>query len=150
MENLETSQLSEQSFTDDNKIRDYLLETAKWGRFLAIVGYVGIVLIVIIAIVMMIGFSALGSISDTDVPMWILGGVYLIMALIYYFPVSYLFRFSDRMKYGLQVNDKQAITTGFMNLKSLYKFFGIFTIVMLSLYALILVIALPMAIFFAR
>lgn len=150
MENLETSQLSEQSFTDDNEIRDYLLETAKWGRFLAIVGYVGIVLIVIIAIVMMTGFSALGSISDTDVPMWILGGVYLIMALIYYFPVSYLFRFSDRMKYGLQVKDKQAITTGFMNLKSLYKFFGIFTIVMLSLYALLLVIALPMAIFFAR
>ena len=150
MENLETSQLPEQSFIDDSEIRGYLVETAKWSRFLAIVGYVGIVLLVVIALVMMIGFSALGSISDTDVPMGWLGGVYIVMALIYYFPVNYLFKFSDKMKYGLEANDKQAITTGFMNLKSLLKFMGILTIVVLSLYALILVVALPVAIFFAR
>lgn len=150
MENFETNQLPEQSFTEDNEIRGYLLETAKWGKFLAIVGYVGVVFMFVFAIVMMVGFSALGSISETDVPMGWFGIIYLIMALIYFFPVNYLFRFSDKIRFGLEANDRQAITSGFMNLKSLYKFMGIFTIVILSLYALILVVGLPLALFLAK
>ena len=150
MDNFDTNQLPEQSFTEDNEIRSYLLETARWGKFLAIVGYVGVVFLFVFAIVMMAGFSALGSISETDVPMGWFGIIYLIMALIYFFPVNYLFRFSDKMKFGLEANDRQAITTGFMNLKSLYKFMGIFTIVILSMYALILLVGLPLALFLAK
>ena len=150
MESFETDQLPDQSFIDDNEIRGYLLETSRWGKFLAIIGYVGIAFLVVFAIVMIIGFSAMGSVSDTDIPMGWFGGIYLIIALIYFFPVNYLFRFSDKINYGLKANDRQAITAGFINLKSLIKFMGILTIVILSLYALILVIALPMALFFAK
>jgi len=56
-----------------------------------------------------------------------------------------LYRFSVQLKEALQSNDESLYVSGFQNLKSLFKFLGIFTIVILSLYALIIVIALPVA-----
>jgi hypothetical protein len=52
------------------------------------------------------------------------------------------------MKQAVESQDEGLYTTGFENLKSLFKFMGIFTIVMLSLYALALLIAVPMAMLF--
>jgi hypothetical protein len=74
--------------------------------------------------------------------------VYLALAGVYWFPVTYLYRFSAQMKQAVKSRDESLYTSGFANLKSLFKFFGIFTIVMLALYGLILVIAVPMAMFF--
>ena len=72
----------------------------------------------------------------------VLGFVYVILALVYFFPILYLFRFAKKMKDSLRTNDNSELTAAFSNLKSHYKFVGIFTIVILSLYLLIFIIAI--------
>jgi hypothetical protein len=148
MENFDNSVQPESPFMGSSEIKGYLLETAKWGKFLAIVGYIGTGLLVLLAFFMMFGLSSLSQFVEVSFPMGMLGFVYIIFAVLYFIPVNYLFQYSVKMKQGLIANDLQNITTGFRNLKSLFKFFGIFTIVILSLYVLILIITIPAAMFF--
>jgi len=150
MENIEISNQSESSFTISDEIKKYLLETSKWGKFLAIVGYVGMALLVLIAFGVMVGFSFLNSDTEGTFPMAALGLVYILLAVVYYFPVNYLYRFSVQMKEGLTTANNQSVTTGFENLKSLFKFMGIFTVVILSIYAVLLVIVLPASLLFMK
>ena len=150
MENIEISNQSESSFTISDEIKKYLLETSKWGKFLAIVGYVGMALLVLIALGVMVGFSFLNSETEGTFPMAALGLVYIVIAVVYYFPINYLYRFSVQMKEGLTTDNNQSVTTGFENLKSLFKFMGIFTVVILSIYALLLVIVLPASLLFMK
>src|SRR5690606_20325551 len=109
-----------------------LFETAKWGNILAIIGYVAMGIMALASLVMIVAFSFIDM--ETAFPMWILGIVYLVFAGIYYIPVTYLYRFSNQMKLAVHRNDEKLYTTGFENLKSLFKFFGIFTLVLLGLY----------------
>lgn len=150
MENTENLQPVNQTMTDDNENKTFLLEISKWGKFLAIVGYIGIAFLTIVAIAVMIGFSVASVELDKGFPMGILGVIYLVIAIIYYFPVNFLYKFSIQMKKGLESDNKQSIASGFENLKSLFKFMGILTIVILSIYALLLVIALPVTMLIAK
>ena len=147
IENTENTPQAENLFAFDSEIINYLAETSKWGRFLAIVGYIGMGLLLLLGFFVMVGGSILGSVSEVDLPLGVLGFLYIVLAGLYYFPVNYLYKFSNRIKLGLNSNSQQSLTSGFENLKSLFKFTGIFTIVILSLYVLLIIIAVPMAIF---
>jgi hypothetical protein len=70
------------------------------------------------------------------------GFIYVVIAAFYFFPVYYLHQFSIRIRRGLASQGLEDVTAGFQNLKSLFKFMGILTIVILSIYALIIVIAI--------
>lgn len=147
MENSENEVLDDSSFVGNSEINNYLLETSKWGKFLAIIGFVGMGIMILVAISIMSGSSQLSRMPGVNFPMGILGLVYIVIAVLYYFPIIYLYRFSIRMKQGISSNDLPSITAGFSNLKSLFKFMGIFTIVILSFYLLILLIAIPSMLF---
>jgi hypothetical protein len=147
MDNLADNVQLENAFIPTPEINGYLLETSKWGKFLAIVGYVGLGILIILALFIMIGFSQISKFSGVGFPMGIIGFLYIIIAVIYYFPINYLYRFSVQIKHGLTSNDLSSVTSGFRNLKSLFKFLGIFIIILMSIYALILVIALPIMLF---
>ncbi len=149
MENIENTQPVENLVTIDSEIKGYLLETSKWGKFLAIVGYVGMGLLLLLGVVFIAGFSVFRSISNAGLPLRIMGFVYILISLLYYFPLTYLYKFSIQLKQGFNSTDQQSVTTGFKNLKSLFKFMGIFAIVVLSIYALIIIVALPIGIFSA-
>ena len=71
--------------------------------------------------------------------------IYILLAGVYFVPITYLYRFSTQVKQAVENNNEEEYTTAFQNLKSLFKFLGIFTIVMLALYAVALVVALPLA-----
>jgi hypothetical protein len=142
METIENHQNPENSIFLNAGIKKYLLETSKWGRFLAIMGYVSMGLLILLGLVVMLAFPLISRSAPVGFPMLIAGFVYMIMAALYYFPVTYLYKFSVKIKSGLISNDHQPVTLGFENLKSLFKFTGIFTIVIFSLYALIIIIAL--------
>lgn len=143
MENFDNNVQGEHSFINSTKITNYLLETAKWGKFLAIVGYVSIGLLGLLAIFMMIGLSAMSDFSGTDFPMGAFGFFYIIMGALYYFPVTYLYQYAVQIKKGLKSNDITTITSSFQNLKSLFKFMAIVTIVIFSIYGLMLLVAIP-------
>jgi len=148
MENLENNALMENSLMSNRQINKYLLETSKWGNFLAIIGYVMMGLLVLLAVFMMFGLSALMKTAGAGFPMVLVGLIYLVLAGVYYFPVTYLYKFSGQIKQAILSKDENLYTSGFENLKSLFKFMGIFMIVMLSLYGVGLLIALPMMMFF--
>ena len=140
MESLDADMLRDNNASISGEISAYLRETAKWGMFLAIMGYVGIGLMVLMSIGVMIGgavqSAALGGLG---ISMGALGLVYLVIAVLYFFPVYYLHQFSAKMKQGLASHDSVSITSGFENLKSLFKFMGILCIVVLSIYAVIII-----------
>ena len=145
MENTEINTTPTETFTVTREIKLYLAETAKWGNLLAIFGYVFMGIMALISLVMIIGFSQMSD--QIGFPMWIPGVVYLVLTGIYYIPVTYLYRFSAQMKLAVHRNDEKLYTTGFANLKSLFKFFGIFTIVLLVLYGVAIVVAIPLSMF---
>ena len=149
MADIENIQPTESLITVTSEIKNYLLETSKWSKFLAIVGYIGMGLLILIGIAVTIGFSILSSVSHFGFPMGILGVVYILLGVLYFFPINYMYKFSVHLTQGFKSNNQQSVNYGFENLKSLFKFTGIFTIVVLSIYALIIIVAIPLTIFSA-
>jgi uncharacterized oligopeptide transporter (OPT) family protein len=70
--------------------------------------------------------------------------VYLILAALYFFPVYYLYQFSTRMKTALSTKKDDTLADAFEVLKSHYKFIGVLTVIVLSLYVLGIVSSLFM------
>jgi hypothetical protein len=147
MENTENIQPTESVITVNGDIKNYLLETAKWCKFMAIVGYIGMGLLILLGLCVMVGLSIFSSISHLGFPMGLFGLIYILIAGLYFFPLNYMYKFSTNLTQGLKSNIQQSVDFGFKNLKSLFKFMGILTIIVLSIYALVIVVMVPVAIF---
>ena len=141
-------------FGIDQSSRAHLSEAAKWAKFLAIVGFVMCGLIVVMAIFAG-SFLAMMSNSYNDgysSSARLTGGMgafvailYIGIAILFFFPYLFLFRFATRMKSALNINDQLTLNTSFQNLKIMFRYVGILTIVMLSFYALAIIMAIAMA-----
>ena len=59
-----------------------------------------------------------------------------------FFPCLYLYRFSVKMQSAVKAVSQENFDESLMNLKSMFKFYGIFTIVILSFYALVFIIGI--------
>lgn len=132
----------------NNHAIEFLGETAKWAKFLSIVGFIGIGLLIVFAFFAQAFASTLAD--SESVTFSVDGGIYvtiiyLILAVIYFFPVYYLYKFSNNMKKALQTKDEDLLSSAFEMLKSHYKFIGILTIVGVSFYILIFFIAIAVA-----
>lgn len=129
-----------QNLEINSTISSYLNETRKWTMFLAVLGFILVGFMTIVALFML--FIPTDSIMGQDMPfeMGLFGIVYFLIALLYFFPILYLARFSTYTKTALTVKDNHSLTVAFENLKSHYKFMGIFAIVILSIYALAIVV----------
>jgi hypothetical protein len=128
----------------DDAIKFHLNETARWGKFLAIIGFILCGLVVIAGIVLAAstnsisrysGFYERNTMREFGPAMSI---AYIIFAVIYFFPCLFLLRFSDKMKIALSGNDQITLTASFQNLKILFRYVGILTIIFLSIYLLAL------------
>jgi hypothetical protein len=127
--------------------QSYLTETAKWGKFLAIMGFIGSVIMIIIAFFIPVFLTQLPPYntmssefnSGMKVGMTIL---YLLLALLFFFPCFYLYKFSVKMQSALKMVSQENFDESLMNLKSMFKFYGIFTIIILSFYALAFIIGI--------
>jgi hypothetical protein len=123
--------------------RSVLVEASKWAKFLGITGYCLVGLIVLISFSML--FVSSSFLEGTNlhmgmsiILMWIF---YLAIAVIYFIPTNYLYRHAVSLRLAIERNDQRQLDSAFENLKSLFKFMGIFTIITLGLYLI--------AIFFA-
>jgi predicted RND superfamily exporter protein len=141
MENLETvEQENRNELVLEIQAEAYLRETGKWAKFLAIVGFISMGFLAIGAIVMFAISGSMGSLMPF--PMWIIGFVYLLIAVIYCFPIYYLLKFANKAKEALDSRSKQCLTESMGFIKSHYKFVGILTIVMLALYPIGIIVAI--------
>lgn len=126
----------------DKPIAIYLMESCKWGKFLSIIGFVSVGFMVILGFGVMAMFSAFMPEMPQNAALpfggGFLGTIYLLMALLYFFPTLYLYRFSTKTKAALQNMSQDAMTEAFLNLKSMFKFMGVFMAVILGFYALMI------------
>jgi len=150
MENIVENPNQEHSFFNEQEMISYLLETSKWAKLLAILGFVGIGILVLMGIFVMVGLPVLGKFSASSFPMGFMGFFYFIIAALYYVPVNDLYIFSKEIKSGILLKNIPAVTYAFKNLKSMFKYIGIFTIVILSIYALAFLITMPIVLVATR
>jgi membrane-anchored glycerophosphoryl diester phosphodiesterase (GDPDase) len=112
----------------------------RWSNFLAILGFIGSGLLVLLALFMGTFLSFLG---DETMPSGVVLGIsllYLALGIVYFFPVYYLFKFSDFAGKAVKSGSSENLTAAIKNLKAHYKFIGITAIVTMILYPLIIVI----------
>jgi len=125
----------------------YLKQAAGWASFLGIVGFVMCGLMLIMAIFISAFFAFMAGLNPVyaQLPGWV-GGVYSVILvlfdLVYFFFSLYLYQFASNTKKGLTFFTEDQLTTGLGKLKSFFKLWGILTIIVLSLYALIFIIAM--------
>jgi hypothetical protein len=121
----------------NNTMRAHLDATRKWAMFLAIVGFVMMSLLVVF------GFS-FGAIMRTfsgdaqipGFPGFMVGIVYLFIAVIYFFPLLYLFRFARLAKKGIHEYDRISMESAFSNLRAHYTYIGILMAITIGLYVI--------------
>lgn len=129
-----------EQLTLTNASKSFLKETAKWANFLAIIGFILIGLLLILGVFSTTIFDLAAKMqpgipNNLGVIMMV---IYLLSALIYFFPVYYLLQFSIKMKKALITKDDEVLANAFEMLKSHYKFLGVFTVITLSLYVLLI------------
>lgn len=132
---IDTGSYSNSQLTVSPLASGYLSETGKWGKFLAILGFVLVGLMVIVGLFAGTIFSSMDQ--ALPFPGFMMGLFYILFALLYFFPVYYLFKFSNQVRGALVTKNSQALDSAFENLKSHYKYIGIFMIIILSIYVLI-------------
>tara|TARA_R110002072_G_scaffold31868_1_gene98046 strand:- start:50 stop:499 length:450 start_codon:yes stop_codon:yes gene_type:complete len=129
-----------------SKSKTFLREIARWTFFFSILGFIGITFLLIAGI--LIGFtyaSVLDMVSQQQglpalgLPLAI---SYVVSALLYFMPVWYLFKFSRKMKSALATKNDDVLADAFENLKSHFKFIGVLTIIVISLYVLLIVFSI--------
>lgn len=128
----------------------YLAEARKWAKFIAIISFIGIGMLVVMGLVMGLVLNSLTSAAGKT-PMPFSGSIfmviYLAIAVLYFFPVYYLFRFSVDMGNALASGSEEVMTSAFGFLKSHYKFIGILMIVSMALGILTIIGAMLAGIF---
>ncbi len=130
----------------------YLLKAAKWGKFLAILGFIVSGLLILGGIAMSF---VLNKVSGTDelVPIdmpfspGVLSIIYIIIAVISLIPVIFLNTFSNNAMKAIHLSSTEKMTTSLRNLKNLFVFIGISTVILLTLYTLIVIVVGTAAVF---
>lgn len=132
--------------TINNNSRNFLKEISKWTFFLSILGFIGITLLIVIGVFSSIVYGEIiNTFYGSQIPFnlsLVSTVIYLLFALLYFFPVYYLYSFSRKTKIALQSKNDEDLSDAFEMLKSHFKFIGVFTIIILSLYALIFIFSL--------
>lgn len=122
----------------------FLLKTAKWGKFLAILGFIVTGFLFLAGILMSF---VLGMLPDEMMPLdmpfspTVFSIIYITIAGIYIIPVIFLNNFCNKAIKAIENSSTENLTASIKNLKNLFVFVGISTIVILSFYTIILIIA---------
>ena len=134
----ETNELHEKELKASIFINDSLEKAAKWAKFLAIMGFIGVGLMVIGSIVMM----NFGPMADYGFPKVFVSIIYIISAGISFIPLYYLFKFSSNTLKAVKSNNQINLEEGLAGLGSYFKFNGVMIIIVLAFYLIILLFGL--------
>ncbi|GAA4454621.1 hypothetical protein [Rurimicrobium arvi] len=118
----------------------YLQETARWTRFLAIIGFVaiGFMALAMLAFVLTGATKQLFS-KDEALSVSLLTGLIALVFMIsvYWYPTLMLFRFSKYIKAGIADSNPGQLELAFRCQRNFFKFCGIIILIFLVLYALV-------------
>jgi hypothetical protein len=126
----------------DQETLKNLNTTRKWAMFLAIIGFILLGLIIVIGLIAGTFLTAFNSGEKSlGIPESLMFVPILLLAVIYFFPVLFLFRFSKHTAHALQTLDKQELHKAIKNLKICFAYIGIMIIIVFSLYIVALIVA---------
>jgi hypothetical protein len=123
----------------DSEGSGYLAETAKWGRLLSILGIILSVIMVLAGLVIAVIGSSINSFAGLRGMGPILGIVYVALGLLYLYPSWVLLKFASAMPSALKKNDQVLVNEALKNLKSCFRFWGIISLIIIGLYALVFI-----------
>jgi len=112
----------------------YLNEGAGWAKFLGIMGFIGCGFILIIAFSLGAIFNMAAKFSPNPAGFpagagVALGFFYALLALLYFFPSLYIYKFGISAKRGVLMRESADITASVAKLKSFLKFWGVMMII---------------------
>jgi hypothetical protein len=121
----------------------FLVKAAKWGKFMAILGFIVTGLLLVSGIVMSFVFNA---VQDEMVPLnmpfppVVLSVIYILIAGVYIIPVISLNSFCNNVLKAANFSSTEHLTTSLKNLKNLFVFIGVSTVIILAIYLVALII----------
>ena len=117
---------------------ELLRKTKPWVRFFSVLGIIGIVLMALGAMAMVLmsfgPFRAMPLIARIGV-----GVLYLVIACLYIPPVLFLHRYAGRIRDLVDENSSQNLENALRAQKSFWKYIGMFTVITMCIYILVLV-----------
>lgn len=146
----------ENSFRDEKNIfnlqvdevsKSYLLETAKWGKFLAVLSLIVMGLVLLLFVFAGAAMTSMSSAYGNNSGMAALGATGMIMMMliafaIYFYPIYALIKFANLIKPAIHTGNQQQFNEALGYLKGMFKYIGILTIIVLCLYALVFIFAI--------
>jgi len=133
-----TSESGELRLELDRTSLGLLYETANWGTFMAILGFIFSAFFLLTSIFI---FSADSRGNfPFPFPIYVVGIIYVVGGLLYLFPSYYLYQFSNKAKRAIQLRSSESIPGAMENLKSLFKFMGITSIAVIAFYILMIIV----------
>jgi uncharacterized membrane protein YjgN (DUF898 family) len=136
----------------DQAGKSHLAEAARWAKFISVIGFIVCAMVVLFGVFFSTFFrkfptafernSPYGDMPNTAPFTSAIAFIYIVVALIYFFPFLFLFRFATKMKTALASNDQETLNTSFQNLKATFRFVGILLLIGLCFWALAIVVTL--------
>lgn len=130
-------------------IRSHIYETAKWAKFLSIMGFIFCVLMILLALslpAILAAMTAMGKNPMMGVATGVLTVIYILFALLYFYPSFMLFKYASLAKKAVLFMDQESLSEAFGKMKSFFKFWGVLTIVILGFYAVVMLMSIVTAI----
>lgn len=140
-ENLEEQEQPQLIVTED--MRSYIYDMAKWANFLGIVGFVISAFLFLAALTVGPTINAnpemgkmlgqLGAMDGTTISI-----VFIIYGALIFYPSLLMFRYAAKAKQGVLYGEQENLNEAVNRLKSIFKYFGVLTIVFIVLYLMTL------------
>ncbi len=123
----------------------YLGIIQRWAKIISIIMFVMIGFMILFGILMSVimkGLVATEMPSPMPFPAGAMALMYVLMALIYFFPTYYLYRFSEFLGHALSSNSEEMLANSFDFLKKHYNFIGVLMIIGIVFMALAFIVAI--------
>ncbi|SFG63050.1 DUF5362 family protein [Pedobacter insulae] len=152
MENIEINEPTQAPEAFENialneQAQYYLFTAAKWAKFLGIMGFIFCGLFIIVSLAMGAILSGMTQMDPYNNPgTHMVAGMrgfiiafYVLIDIFYFFSSLYIFQFGSKISSAIVLRDNIGITNALEKLKSLFKLWGISTIVFIGVYILIII-----------
>lgn len=115
-----------------------LLSSAKWAKFLCIIGCIGVAFMLLAGVAVLAFGNALSQIPGMAGVQGVIGIVYIITAALMIYPLAKGFQFASGTKAACKTNSEVELARGFAGMRSYLQFMGILTIIVLIIYGLVI------------
>lgn len=118
-------------------------QMAPWMTFLSILGFVGTGFLLIVGLVLFFMSSLLSSLH---IPSF-MGLIYLVMAVIIFFPYLYLYKSAESYRGFIQRGDADSVEEALSLQKKFWRYLGILAIIYFGMIILVMLMAVLVGLF---